>query len=487
MKTRLFLLLIVFVGLLIGGLPCLIAVDLLRKGEPFQKVLDDVPAKTLDIYREVLADQLQLLHIAQAQPTSSPSPTPLSFSAFRQALLGSSSHDAGPGTAPSAEDKLGAIVWDKWQNEPSAYSADNYGEDNFRLYEFRVGQSPVDKNGYQTHGIEFRQKPLLEGQINFLVKFSREDFTEADFTEWEEFSEVTGLMNAVTGYPPNPTSGSHQSIKAIAKVKLGQRQAWKADKPGGYHDQAAIGTIKSGQNYSWHWRSRPVANYPNCLDEWGESYFKGHDGLGIVEVYYREKGSLFQYKIQNPLTTAMDVHYVMAGDDLQAMRKAPRKAVHVPAGDCADVVQPRGKHLYIFDFSFPALNWKQETLLGTGQTYFERLNGLSGQKAVPPLELSYEFGDLRAPKERLISCLGNLNGNSGSAKGVARLFRFENGKNTLWKIFNDFEDPIRVEYETQLLGEDAKPEKPCVIEPFGCLSVTVSSEHSVRITSVSTD
>src|ERR1700726_3833449 len=117
MKTGWFLLLILFfVGLLILGLPCLIAVDLLQKGEPFQKVLEDVPAKALNVYREVLDDQMRLLHIAQAQPTSSPSPTPLSASAFRQALLGSSSHDAGPGTAPSAADKLGAIVWDKWQN-----------------------------------------------------------------------------------------------------------------------------------------------------------------------------------------------------------------------------------------------------------------------------------------------------------------------------------------------------------------------------------
>jgi hypothetical protein len=46
MKTDWFLLLIpFFVGLLIGGLPCLIAVDPLQKGKPFQKVLEDVPAK----------------------------------------------------------------------------------------------------------------------------------------------------------------------------------------------------------------------------------------------------------------------------------------------------------------------------------------------------------------------------------------------------------------------------------------------------------
>jgi len=96
-----------------------------------------------------------------------------------------------------------SIVWDQWQNEPSAYSADDYGEENYRLYEFRVGRSPVDKSGYQTQAIEFRQKPLLRGDITFHVKFSREEFTEADFTEMEPlgFSEVTGLMTAFTAYP----------------------------------------------------------------------------------------------------------------------------------------------------------------------------------------------------------------------------------------------------------------------------------------------
>ena len=82
-----------------------------------------------------------------------------------------------------------------------------------------------------------------------------------------------------------------------------------------------------------------MAFTPKCLDEPGESLFNEYNGLGIVHVWGREKGSLIQYKLHNPLTTAMDVHYVMAGDDLQAMRKAPRRAVHVPAGDCADVVQ----------------------------------------------------------------------------------------------------------------------------------------------------
>jgi hypothetical protein len=107
MKTDWFLLLIpFFVGLLIGGLPCLIAVDPLQKGKPFQKVLEDVPAKTLNIYREVLDDQLRLLHIAQAQPTSSPAPTstpdyPFSNSTFPQ-LVKSDTAELEKGPLPTS-------------------------------------------------------------------------------------------------------------------------------------------------------------------------------------------------------------------------------------------------------------------------------------------------------------------------------------------------------------------------------------------------
>ena len=94
------------------------------------------------------------------------------------------------------------------------------------------------------------------------------------------------------------------------------------------------------------------------------------------------------WKIQNPLATAMDVHYVVVDEHTPGIRTAPRRALHVAGGDCADVVvQSSEKHLYLFDFSFPALNWKQETTLGTG-----RFDGLSG------IDLEYAARTSRGPK-----------------------------------------------------------------------------------------
>ena len=144
-----------------------------------------------------------------------------------------------------------AVVWDEWQNEPSAYSADRYGKDNFRLYEFRVGQSPVDKNGYQTHGIEFRQTPLLKGKMGFWGQISREDLTEADVSETigGGGSGIIGQMLVGTEYPPSIIGSTHQSMKAIAQVKPGQSQSWefKSVDNGSHVDQVVIGTIKFGR------------------------------------------------------------------------------------------------------------------------------------------------------------------------------------------------------------------------------------------------
>jgi len=53
-----------------------------------------------------------------------------------------------------------------------------------------------------------------------------------------------------------------------------------------------------------------------------------------------------------------------------------------------------------------------------------------------------------------------------------------------WKIFNDYNQRIRVEYYTQGFGEDIKRAKPCLIEPFDCYTAKVPSGATIRITAV---
>jgi hypothetical protein len=107
MKAWLFLLLIA-VGVGVLPLACLLTVDRLHRGEPLQTILESLPTRMIDIYGEVLADQLKWLHIAQAQPTSSPSPAPtpkdIVSSISPQPMKESASSPAQDATVPDFRD-----------------------------------------------------------------------------------------------------------------------------------------------------------------------------------------------------------------------------------------------------------------------------------------------------------------------------------------------------------------------------------------------